>query len=55
MRRIRDQYRLVILNEETLEERISFKLSRLNVFVAIGLLSIILVLITTYIIAFTPL
>ncbi len=55
LRRIRDQYRLVIMNEETLEERISFKLSRLNVFVAIGLLSIILVLITTYIIAFTPL
>lgn len=55
LRRIRDQYRLVILNEETLEERLSFKLSRLNVFVAIGLLSIILVFITTYIIAFTPL
>lgn len=55
VRRIRDQYRLVILNEETLEERISFKLSRLNVFVAIGMLSIILVFITTYIIAFTPL
>jgi murein DD-endopeptidase MepM/ murein hydrolase activator NlpD len=55
VRRIRDQYRLVILNEETLEERISFKLSRLNVFVAIGLLSIALVFITTYIIAFTPL
>lgn len=55
LRRIRDKYRLVLLNEETLEERISFKLSRLNVFVAIGLMSIILVLITTYIIAFTPL
>lgn len=55
MRRIRDQYRLVILNEETLEERLSFKLSRLNVFIAIGILSILLVLITTYIIAFTPL
>lgn len=55
VQRIRDKYRLVILNEETLEERLTFKLSRLNVFVAIGLLSIILVLITTYIIAFTPL
>lgn len=53
--RIRDQYRLVILNEETLEERLSFTLSRLNVFVAVGMLSIVLVLITTYIIAFTPL
>lgn len=55
LRRIRDQYRLVILNEDTLEERLSFKLSRLNVFIAIGILSILLVLITTYIIAFTPL
>ena len=55
MSRIRVQYRLVLMNEETLEERLSFKLSRLNVFVAIGLLSIILVFITTYIIAFTPL
>jgi len=55
LRRLHDKYRLVLLNEETLEERISFKLSRMNVFVAIGLLSIILVFITTYIIAFTPL
>ncbi|NVO19767.1 MAG: M23 family metallopeptidase [Bacteroidetes bacterium] len=55
LRRIRDKYRLVILDEETFEERLSFRLSRLNVFVVIGLLSIILVLITTYIIAFTPL
>ncbi len=55
LQRVRDKYRLVILNEETFEERLSFSLSRLNVFVAIGLLSIILVFITTYIIAFTPL
>lgn len=55
LRRVRDKYRLVLLNEETFEERLSFKLSRLNVFVVVGLLSIILVFITTYIIAFTPL
>jgi murein DD-endopeptidase MepM/ murein hydrolase activator NlpD len=55
LQRIRDKYRLVILDEETFEERLSFRLSRLNAFVAIGLLSIILVFITTYIIAFTPL
>lgn len=55
LQRIRDKYRLVILNEETFEERLSFRLSRLNVFVAIGMLSILLVFITTYIIAFTPL
>jgi murein DD-endopeptidase MepM/ murein hydrolase activator NlpD len=55
LRRLRDKYRLVVLSEDTLEERISFRLSRLNVFIVIGLLSIALVLITTYIIAFTPL
>lgn len=55
LRRMRDKYRLVILSEDTLEERLSFKLSRMNVFVAIGVLSIALVILTTYIIAFTPL
>lgn len=55
LRRMRNKYRLVILSEDTLEERLSFKLSRINVFVAIGVLSIALVFLTTYIIAFTPL
>ena len=53
--KLRNKYRLVILNDETLEEKLSFRLSRLNVFVAIGSLSIALVFITSYIIAFTPL
>ena len=43
------------MNDDTFEEKISFRLSRLNVFVALGTLSIILVFLTTYIIAFTPL
>jgi murein DD-endopeptidase MepM/ murein hydrolase activator NlpD len=54
-RKLRDKYKLVILNDETYEEKISFKLSRLNVFVATGTLAILLVIITTIIIAFTPL
>jgi murein DD-endopeptidase MepM/ murein hydrolase activator NlpD len=53
--KLRNKYRLVILNDETLEEKLSFRLSRLNVFIAIGSLSIALVVITSYIIAFTPL
>ena len=52
--RLKDKYRLVILNEETFEERFSLKLSRLNVFVVLGMLSIAIVFITSYIIAFTP-
>ena len=43
------------MNDDTLEEKFSFKLSRLNVFVASGAASILLIFITTYIIAFTPL
>lgn len=49
------KYRLVILNEDTFEERLSFKLTRLNVFVTVTLSAILLVAATTFIIAFTPL
>lgn len=53
--KLKSKYRLVIMNDDTFEEKINFKLSRLNVFVALGSLSILLVFLTTYIIAFTPL
>ena len=49
------KYRMVILNEDTFEERFSFRLTRLNVFVAVGLSAIFLVAATTVLIAFTPL
>ena len=49
------KYRLVILNESTFEEKISFKLSRLNVFVSSTLLIIGLIAFTILLIAFTPL
>lgn len=49
------KYRLVILNEETFEERFSFKLNRLNVFIFTVLSSLFLIITTTVIIAFTPL
>jgi murein DD-endopeptidase MepM/ murein hydrolase activator NlpD len=49
------KYRLVILNENTYEEKISFKLSRLNVFITGSLFIICLITLTTLLIAFTPL
>ena len=49
------QYRLVVLNEDTFEERFSFKLSRLNVFVVGSIFAIFLVVATILLIAFTPL
>ncbi|PJB17643.1 MAG: peptidase M23, partial [Flavobacteriaceae bacterium CG_4_9_14_3_um_filter_33_16] len=54
-RKLLDKYRLVVLNEETFEERISIKLTRLNVFVLASLSTIILIALTTILIAFTPL
>jgi len=49
------KYRLVILNENTFEEKISFKLSRLNVFITGTLCIIGLIGLTILLIAFTPL
>ncbi len=49
------KYRLVVLNEDTFEERFSFKLNRLNVFVFSTFFAFFLITITTLIIAFTPL
>jgi murein DD-endopeptidase MepM/ murein hydrolase activator NlpD len=43
------------MNDETLEERFTFRLSRLNVFIALGTMTIILIFLTSYLIAFTPL
>lgn len=52
--KLTDKYRLVVLNEDTFEERFSLKLSLLNVFVLGGVLSFLLILVTTFIITFTP-
>lgn len=49
------KYRLVILNEDTFEERFAIKLTRLNVFVIVSLLTIVLIVSTTMLIAYTPL
>ncbi|WP_047246867.1 M23 family metallopeptidase [Maribacter thermophilus] len=54
-RKLLHKYRLVILNESTFEEKISFKLSRLNVFVTGSLFMIGLIGLTILLIAFTPL
>lgn len=52
--KLTDKYRLVVLNEDTFEERFSLKLSVLNVFVLGGIFSFLLILITTFFITFTP-
>ena len=49
------KYRLVVLNEDTFEERFAVKLTRLNVFFLTSLAAVILVTLTTLLIVFTPL
>ncbi len=52
--KLTDKFRLVVLNEDTFEEKFSLKLSLLNVFVLGGFLSFLLILVTTFVITFTP-
>jgi len=49
------KYRLVFMHDETLEERLTFRLTPLNVFIALGIIIIILIFLTSVLIAFTPL
>ncbi len=54
-KKFRHKYRLVIMDDDTFKEAWSFRLSKMNIFVSLGLISIISIAITAYIIAFTPL
>ena len=51
--RLLNKYRLVVLNEATYEERFSYRLSRLNIFLFFSLVSILIISITICLIAFT--
>ena len=53
--KLRYKYRLVLMDEENFEHRLSFRLSRLNVFTIFTLLSLFWIAIMIYIIAFTSL
>ena len=54
-KKLLNKYRLVVLNEDTFEERFAVKLTQLNVFFLSSLAAIILVTLTTLLIVFTPL
>lgn len=52
---LKTKYKLVVLKDDTFEEKISFTLNLMNVFVAAGMGAIILIILTTFLIVFTPL
>jgi len=53
-RKLRNKYRLVLFNESTFEERISFRLSRIQVFIFLLSMAITFVALTFFVIAYTP-
>jgi len=52
---LKNKYRLVLLNDETFGEKMSFRLSPLGVIIAISAITIIMTTIVLSIVAFTPL
>jgi murein DD-endopeptidase MepM/ murein hydrolase activator NlpD len=55
LKKLYNKRRLVILNEDTFEETFSLKLNLMNVFVVGSIGAIVIIFVTTFIIAFTPL
>jgi hypothetical protein len=53
-KRLTNRYRLVIMNDHTYEEVVTFKLTRLSVYIVSCFLFVMLVGLTTALIAFTP-
>ena len=53
--RFLNKYRLVILKEDSYEEKFSYRLSGLNIFLLSSLLAGAIISVTTSLIAFTPL
>ena len=54
-KRLRNRYRLVVMNDDTYEEVVTFKLSRLSVYTLMSAIFVILVGLTVALIVFTPL
>lgn len=55
LKRLRHHYRLVVMNEDTYEEVVRFKLSRLSVYITLSTVFVLMVAITSSLIIFTPL
>lgn len=55
LQRLRNRYRLVVMNDDTYEEVVTFKLSRLSVYIALSTIFVVLVGLTVALIVFTPL
>ena len=55
LKRLRNRYRLVVMNDDTYEEVVTFKLSRLSVYITFSTIFVLLVGLTVALITFTNL
>jgi hypothetical protein len=55
LKRLRNSYRLVVMNDDTYEEIVTFKLTRLSVYIGLSVSFVVLVGLTIALIAFSPL
>ena len=55
LQRLRNRYRLVVMNDDTYEEVVTFRLSRLSVYIGLSTVFVLLVGLTVALIVFTPL
>jgi len=55
LKRLSNQYRLVIMNDDTYEEVVTFKLSRVSVYVGFSTVFVLLVGMSVALVTFTPL
>ncbi len=54
-KRLRNTYRLVVMNDDTYEEVVAFRLSRLSVYIGLSTVFVLLVGLTIALISFSPL
>ena len=54
LKRLRNHYRLVVMNEDTYEEVVKFRLSRLSVYIVLSSVFVLLTILTVALIVFTP-
>jgi len=55
LKRLRNRYRLVVMNDDTYEEVVTFKLTRLSVYILLSTIFVLLTSFTVALIVFTPL
>ena len=54
-RSVRNRYRLVVMNDDTYEEVVTFKLTRLSVYISMSTIFVLMVGFTVALLVFTPL